>query len=91
MPPTSRASERVKPSSEALVAPYTDSPRYPVNPTIEATLTIRPPPSASMARTTYFVSTIGASVFTRTSCAICDVGISASTPSNPTAALFTSP
>src|SRR2546427_4441770 len=47
MPPTSRASERVKPISEALVAPYTDSPRYPVNPMIEATLTIRPPPSAS--------------------------------------------
>ena len=32
---------------------------------IDATLTTRPPPSAIMERTTYLVSTIGDSVFTR--------------------------
>src|SRR5438445_524805 len=91
MRPTSRASDRVKPSIEALVAPYTERPLYPVKPTIEATLTIRPPPSAIMARTTYFVRTMGESVFIRTSCSICVLGMRASTPSNPTAALLTSP
>ena len=91
MRPTSRASERVKPSIEALVAPYTERPLYPVKPTIDATLTIRPPPSAIMARTTYFVRTMGESVLIRTSCSICALGMRASTPSNPTAALLTSP
>jgi len=62
-----------------------------VKPTIEAMFTIRPPPSAIMERTTCFVRTIGESVFTRTSCSICEVGISARMPSKPTAALLTSP
>src|SRR2546422_173597 len=91
MRPTSRASERVKPSIDALVAAYTERPLYPVKPMIEATLTIRPPPSAIMARTTYFVRTMGESVFIRTICSICALGMRASTPSNPTAALLTSP
>src|SRR5579862_4344361 len=46
--PTSRASERVNPTSEALLAAYTDRPLYPVKATIDATLTTRPPPSAIM-------------------------------------------
>ena len=58
---------------------------------MEATLTMRPPPSAIIARTTYLVRTIGESVFTRTSCSMRAVSMRASTPSKPTAALLTSP
>ncbi len=43
--PTSRASARVKPTRDALLAPYTESPLNPVAATIDATLTIRPAPS----------------------------------------------
>src|SRR5438552_3838971 len=58
---------------------------------MEATLTMRPPPSASMARTTYLVRTMGASVFRCTSRSMRAVSMSASAPSKPTAALLTSP
>ena len=58
---------------------------------IEATLTMRPAPSAIIARTTYLVSTMGESVLTRTSSSICELCIVASTPSCPSAALLTRP
>jgi hypothetical protein len=41
-----------------------------VKATTEAILTMRPPPSAIMERTTDFVITIGDSVFNRTTCSI---------------------
>ena len=42
-------------------------------------------------RTTYLVSTMGDTVFTRTSCSIVELCMVASTPSAPIAALLTSP
>ena len=59
--------------------------------TIEATLTMRPPPSAIIARTTYLVSTMGDSVFRRTRRSIFEVCMSESAPSSPSAALLTRP
>ena len=50
---------------------------------IEAILTMRPAPSAIMPRTTYLVSTIGDSVFTRTCSSILALCIIASAPSIP--------
>ena len=38
---------------------------------------MRPPPSAIIERTTYLVSTIGDSVFNRTTCSIWGSGVSA--------------
>src|SRR3954470_11779172 len=58
---------------------------------IELTLTMRPPPSAIMLRTTYLVMTMGASVFSRTSASICGFCIVARRPSVPSPALLTSP
>ena len=62
-----------------------------MKPMIEATFTTRPPPSDIIERTAYLVSTIGDTVFTRTSCSICELYMMASAPSEPSAALLTSP
>src|SRR5882724_9915753 len=89
--PTSRASDRVNPIIAAFVAAYTDRPLYPVKPMIDETLTMRPPPSAIMWRTTYLVRTMGESVFTRMRRSICELCMIARAPSAAAAALLTSP
>ena len=81
----------MNPIKDAFVALYTERPLYPVKPTIDATLTTRPPPSAIMWRTTYLVSTIGESVFTRIRRSISELCMIASAPSEPSAALLTRP
>lgn len=57
--PTSRASERVKPTTAALDAAYTDKPLWPAEATIEEMLTILPAPSAIIWRATYLVRIMG--------------------------------
>src|SRR5579884_1962832 len=91
MRPTSRASERVKPTRDAFVAPYTDRPLYPTEAMMEAMFTILPPPSAIMERTTYFVRIIGESEFTRTSSSIWPSRMSEREESWLIPALLTSP
>ncbi len=58
-------------------------PLAPVEATIEATLTMRPVPSAIMPRSTYLVSTIGDTVFRRTISSILVWCINASVPDSP--------
>src|SRR5262245_59526294 len=58
---------------------------------MDETLTIRPPPSANIHRTTYFVRTMGDIVFTFTRFSIWELCMIANRPSVPTAALLTSP
>jgi len=62
-----------------------------VKPTIELILTMRPALCAIIDRTTYLVSTIGATVLSATSRAISPSGIVASTPLVPSPALLTRP
>ena len=89
--PSSRASDRVKPDIDALVALYTESPVYPVKLTIDEMLTMRPPPPVIIERTTYFVSRRGDSVLSRTSASMSVSRMVASKPLVPMPALFTRP